>query len=204
MERFIQVGHRKFQLTEEQAEKVLGEIGAGARTKLADVNVGETVWIGPWEFLILDHMEDETVVILKDLLREDVRFGKNNCYDGSAVDAICNEFAEELAGVVGEENLTEFAVDLTSDDGLKDYGVVRRKAALLTTEMYRLFVDVLDRRILGKWWWLSTPFSTKRHGDDRCVKCVSPRGLINRDLCSRDSIGVRPFCILKSNIFVSR
>ncbi len=204
MERFIQVGHRKFQLTEEQAEKVLGEIGAEARTKLVDVKAGETVWIGPWEFLILDHMEDETVVILKDLLREDVRFGKNNCYDGSEVDAICNEFAEELAGVVGEENLTEFAVDLMSDDGLKDYGVVKRKAALLTAEMYRLFVDVLDRRILGKWWWLSTPFSTKRHEDDRCVKCVSPRGLINYVLCSNDGNGVRPFCILKSNIFVSR
>ena len=204
MEWFIQVGQRKFQLTEEQAEKVLGEIGAGARTKLVDVKAGETVWIGPWEFLILDHMEDETVVILKDLLRENVRFGKNNCYDGSEVDAICNKFAEELAGAVGEENLTEFAVDLMSDDGLKDYGVVKRKAALLTTEMYRLFVDALDQQILEKWWWLSTPFSTKRHGDDRCVKCVSPRGYISNDYYFNDLSGVRPFCILKSNIFVSR
>lgn len=204
MERFIQVGQRKFQLTEEQAEKILGKIGAGARTKLADVKAGETVWIGPWEFLILGHMEDETVVILKDLLREDVRFGKNNCYDGSEVDAICNEFAEELSAVVGEENLTEFTVDLMSDDGLKDYGVVKRKASLLTAEMYRRFVDVLDQQILEKWWWLSTPFSTKRHGDDRCVKCVSPRGNFYGDIYCLGNYGVRPFCILKSNIFVSR
>ena len=203
MERFIQVGARKWPLTEDQAKEVLCQICDNQDVKLAEVKAGETCWIGQWEFLVLKHVEDETVVILKDLLREDVRFGKNNCYDGSEVDAICNEFAEELSAVVGEENLTEFTVDLMSDDGLKDYGVVKRKSALLTTEMYRLFVDVLDQQILGKWWWLSTPFSTKRHGDESCVKCVSPRGGIGSVNYNYVSRGVRPFCILKSNIFVS-
>lgn len=203
MERFIQVGQRKFQLTEEQAEKVLGDIGAGAKVKLADVKAGETVWVGPWEFLILEHVEGKTVAILKNLLQESVRFGDNNCYDGSAVDDICNEFAEEVAGIVGQENLNEFAVDLTSNDGLKDYGVVKRKAALLTAEMYRLFVDVLDQDILEKWWWLATPFSTKRHGDDYCVFCVSPRGNFYFGSYYADYGGVRPFCIFESSIFVS-
>lgn len=204
MERFIQVGQRKFQLTEEQAEKVLKDIGAGAKVKLADVKAGETVWVGPWEFLILEHVDGKTVAILKNLLQESVQFGDNNCYDGSTVDDICNEFAEEVAGIVGQENLTEFEVDLTSNDGLKDYGVVKRKAALLTAEMYRLFVDVLDQDILKKWWWLATPFSTERHGDDSFVFCVSPRGLIDNHFYSDGYRGVRPFCIFKSSIFVSR
>ena len=204
MERFIQVGSRKWPLTEDQAKEVLSQICSNQDVKLAEVKVGETCWIGQREFLVLDHVKDNTVVILKDLLREGVKFGKNNCYDGSAVDAICNEFAEELASVIGEKNLTEFAVDLTSDDGLKDYGVVKRKAALLTAEMYRLFVNALDQQILEKWWWLATPFSTERHGDTSCVKCVSPRGGIYFGAVSIVNGGVRPFCILKSNIFVSR
>lgn len=204
MERFIQVGVRKWPLTKDQANEILSQIGGNQDVKLAEVKAGETCWIGQWEFLVLDHVEDKTVVILKDLLRENVKFGANNRYEGSEVDAICNEFAEELAGVVGEKTMTEFAVDLTSDDGLKDYGSIRRKAALLTAEQYRKYVGALDQERLEKWWWLATPFSTKRHGEESCVKCVSPRGSISDDFYIDDYSGVRPFCILKSNIFVSR
>ena len=53
------------------------------------------------------------------------------------------------------------------------------------------------------WWWTCTPWST----DDRDLKyqitVVSPAGYFNNYGCYC-SCGVRPVCILKSNIFVSK
>ena len=129
-------------------------------------------------------------------------FGESNNYDGSEVDAVCNEFAEEIAGIVGEENILLHEVDLTADDGLKDYGIMQRKASLLTTNRYRQYVAILDKHSPKTWWWLATAYSTPAHGYDSIVKCVAPSGNISNDYYYNDD-GVRPFCILNSNIFVS-
>lgn len=171
-------------------------------TELSEVPAGETVKIGNHEMVVLEQSGDTTALIRKELLIERKEFGKNNNYAGSYVDKECCKFAEEISGVVGEDNLVQFAVDLTADDGLKDYGKIKRKAALLTAEQYRRYVDLLDKHKIDAWWWLTTPFSTAKHGNESWVKCVAPSGYFGYSGCGRD-FGVRPFCILKSNIFVS-
>ena len=99
--------------------------------------------------------------------------------------------------------MVTFDVDLTSDDGLKDYGVIQRKAALMTADQYRKYVQILDRYKPDEWWWLATPHSTATHENADWVNCVSPAG--NFDYGFYDyQRGVRPFCILKSSIFVSK
>lgn len=203
MKHFIQVFGRQIELTEEQA-KALQEQYAPPSVKLAEVSAGEAFLIGPHEFVVLEQFEDSAAVILKGLLHEHMEFGKNNNFDGSAVDKACGEFAEKIAGIIGAENLVEHTVDLTSDDGLKDYGAIQRKVSLLTADLYRKYVDVLDEHNLSSWQWLATPHSTKRHENDRWVKCVSPSGRLYFDYCRDGSRGVRPFCILKSHIFVSK
>ena len=94
-------------------------------------------------------------------------------------------------------------MDLTADDGLKCYGSVKRKASLLTTETYRRYVYILDKHKPDDWWWLATALSTPAHGYKSAVKCVAPSGYVFNYLCNYDDFGVRPFCILKSHIFVS-
>ena len=170
--------------------------------KLADVPAGELVTIGDHEMIVLEQTGSETMLLRKDLLKKNCSFGKNNNYNGSSVDGICNEFAKEIAAVVGEENVVLHDVDLTAHDGLKDYGTIQRKASLLTTALAQRFVALLDKFKLDAWWWLATPWSTPAHGCALWVECVSPSGLIN-DICHNNVVGVRPFCILKSNIFVS-
>ena len=177
------------------------ETVAAQSKKLADVAVGDTVQIGSHEMIVLEHVGEATLLIRKESLGV-MEFGENNNYDGSNVDEICNEFAEEIAGIVGEDNILLHEVDLTSDDGLKDYGMIQRKASLLTADRYREYVAILDKYKIDAWWWLATAFSTPAHDDERWVKCVSPSGGIgNRYYFSLG--GVRPFCILKSSIFVS-
>lgn len=202
MKNYICINGQQVELTQEQVAK-LRDICKIPSVKLSEVAVGDTVMIGDHEMVVLDQFGEATALIRKELLVEEQVFGESNNYAGSAVDKLCEEFADEIATVVGADNLLLHWVDLTADDGLKDYGAIDRRAALLTANEYRRYVYELDKHKVGEWWWLATAYSTPTHGYDRAVKCVSPSGGISSDIY-RNGFGVRPFCILKSTIFVSR
>lgn len=201
MKNFISINGQKTELTEEQVQQIRASFGLSV--KLADVAVGDTVKIGDHEMIVLDHVGAATLLLRKDSLTQ-MRFGKNNNYDGSKADKLCNEFATNLAKIIGEDNVIQHTVDLTADDGLKDYGTVKRFASLLTTDLYRRYVYTLDKHKLDAWWWLATPYSTPTHDHTSWVKCVSPSGFIRNGGYDYCDYGVRPFCILNSNIFVSK
>ena len=204
MNNYICINNQKVELTNEQVDQFKNIFGISG-VELDSVAVGDTVKIGDFEMVVLEQYRTATALILKNLYGKDTEFSNsNNDYRGSLVDARCGEFAKELAEVVGDDNIILHEVDLTSDDGLKDYGIITRKVSLLTTEWYRQHVDVLDTVNPEKWWWLATAHSTKRHDNDVLAKCVSPSGSVYYDHCDFIDIGVRPFCILKSNIFVSK
>ena len=202
MKNYISINDQIIALTDEQVEKLRYSFNMPC-VKLADVPVGETFKIGNHEMVVLEHSGDTTAVILKNLL-QDQKFGPNNNYDSSDADKTCINFSKELAILVGEDNLCLHTVDLTADDGLKCYGSVKRKASLLTAEKYRRFIYVLDKYKPDSWWWLATALSTPVHGYRAAVKCVAPSGCVYFDNYHYDIYGVRPFCILKSHIFVSK
>ena len=201
MENYIVLNDKRINLTDAQVEEIKKSFVTGG-TKLADKKEKETFKIGEYEFFVLEQLGETTVVLLKDLLHTEEQFGSNNNYDGSNVDKLCIEFGEVIEKLVGADNLVEHTVDLTADDGLKCYGSVERKMSLLTANQYRKYVYIIDEHKLDKWWWLATAFSTAKHDDTSWIKCVSPVGYFG----SYDYgfiNGVRPFCILKSDIFVS-
>ena len=201
MDIFISVNGNKIELTDEQLSEIKKSVNLGTK-ELGKVDVGKTAKIGEFEFVVLEHSSETTAVILKDLYKTSEEFGKNNNFDGSYADKHCKEFEKKLANIIGAENIIGHTVDLTSDDGLKCYGVIHRNVALLTTELYRRYVDILDEHKLDSWWWLATPHSTPKHCDYNWVKCVAPSGRLNNDDYD-NNFGVRPFCILKSSILVS-
>lgn len=201
MKNYISLNNQKIELTDEQVKEIQKSFGFAR--KLAEIPVGGTFTVGEYEFIVLEHSKETTAVILKNLLVDDVTFGSSNNYNGSKVDCICLDFADKLANILGNHAIFEHTVDLTSDDGLKDYGKAVRRVSLLTANQYRRYVEILDEHKIDAWWWLATAFSTPTHNSPHWVKCVSPSGFINyRDYYGNDR-GVRPFCILKSNIFVS-
>ncbi len=202
MKNYIKINNQKIELTDEQVREIQQSFSI-EQIRLSDITVKETFKVGKSEFIVLEHARDTTAVILKDLLYENERFGKDNDYKNSDVDVLLNDFANEISEIVGAENLIEHSVDLTSDDGLKDYGKIKRGMSLLTTDLYRRYVEILDKYKVNKWWWLATAFSTPKHDPDNWVKCVSPSGCIGNGSVN-NNFGVRPFCILNSNIFVSK
>ena len=171
--------------------------------KLADIPVGETCKIGEWEFIVCEHTREGTVLLMKDCLYDEKQFGNCNNYNESDVDTLCEEFSDKLAEVIGAENIILHTVDLTADDGLKDYGEIKRRVSLFTANQYRKYCDILDNYRLDKWTWTATAYSTPKHGEFYWVKCVAPRGDIDYFSFNYDFF-VRPSCILKSDIFVSK
>ena len=213
MDDYICINGQRIELTGEQAAQIeravmdqyrCSKTEAGVRPdiKLAEVPVGEVVKVGGYEMIVLEQMDGSTALICKDLIGEPSEFGENNNYDGSYVDEICNSLSGAITDAVGDDNILTYVVDLTSDDGLKDYGTVIRRVSLLTTELYRRYVEILDKFKPDHWWWLATPYSTPRHENSSWIKCVTPSGRVYFDYCNI-GLGVRPFCILKSDIFVS-
>lgn len=202
MKNYISINNRHVELSEEQIKQILDAYNIQQK-KLSEYTPGDVVNMGKFEMVVLEQFGCETALILKDFYDEDAEFGEeNNNYNGSYVDEKCQQFAQELAERVGWDNIVLHTVDLTSDDGLKDYGTIERRASLLTADLYRRYVEILDKFKIDKWWWLATPWSTERHENDSWVKCVSPSGSIG-DGYDNGGNGVRPRCILKSDIFVS-
>ena len=202
MKNYICIGGKKIPLTNEQVcemQKSLKNIRIERDGDIVRLTDSE----GTLEFIVLEEVADEIHLLLKDTCGDDVTFGDTNDFRGSNVEKILDAFTERVANIVGEKNILLHDVDLTALDGLKDYGSVTKKASLLTHGRAVKYVDMLEKYKLDKWWWLATPWSTPTHDYKTGVVCVSPVGGVNDDCGSYYNVGVRPFCILNSNIFVS-
>mgnify|MGYP003433687835 CR=1 FL=1 len=199
MKNYVCINGKKVAITDEQLKK-LGIIQEPSATLSAD---GKIAKIGEYEFIVLKNDGDKVHLLLKDTLKDMAFDSDCNNFKESEIRDYLDEFADKLAELVGEDNIVEHTVDLTADDGLKCYGECDCRVSLLTAQIYREHVYTIDEFKIDKWWWLATAFSTAKHNDTDWVKCVSPFGCIRYNGCNYHG-GVRPFCILKSNIFVSK
>lgn len=201
MKNYLCFNGEKIPLNDEQVAKIREQFAP--KVRLGDTAVGGTVKIGEHEYIVLKHEDGKTYLLMRDFLAT-MKFGKSNDYKESDVKRFLDEFAEKLAELVGADNLYTHSVDLTADDGLKCYGATTARVSLLTCNLYREFVEIIDKHEVDDWWWMASAFSTFKHGYSTAVKCVSPSGYIY-DYYDGNNVsnGVRPFCILNSDIFVS-
>lgn len=185
--------------------KEVAELKKGCEeTKLSDLKPGETFMIADHEFLVLDHTETGTKVISKDMWQEDsIEYGESKDYRVSGIkEFIDREVLPVIAAAVGEENIIEHNVDLTALDGGNDFGSIRLKVHPIEFMEARKYFELLVNEELPDWWWTITPWNSRGIGYTKSLAVVSPSGCFY-DYNFNLSIGVRPFCILNSNIFVS-
>ena len=162
---------------------------------------GAIVEIGGRKWKVLDQTEKGVFCICENIGER--RFDSElNDYATSEIRKYLNtEFLKELEAAVGEKNIVPFERNLTSLCGLKEYGTCEDKVSLISLDEYRKYREFLPRT--GELWWTLTPDSTASNGVKYWMAVVSPSGFFNFDVCDYDD-GVRPVCILKSNIFVSK
>ena len=172
--------------------------------KLKSLERGQIFSAGGFKWLVVEHKQEGTLVLMETCLKN-TPFDEDGSNDWrrSSIRRYLNEnFLRVLEdNGLGSDSIVETEIDLTSDDGLKDYGTSRDKIFLLTADMYRRNRDVI--KPIGKCWWLITPHSTPTAGYTRHVRCVSSNGSLNDIYVGHGYWGLRPALILKSDILVS-
>lgn len=181
---------------------MLEEKEAADKVELSTVDPGNVIDLGEDEFVVLDHDEGGTLVISKELMEEDVKFGENTDFNGSNVQHVLyKDILPKMEDVVGSENILPQTIKLTTIDNQNVYEDVTGKIRLLTFDEVRKYNLLIVNEDLGDYWWLMTPWTSKDRWEYP-VAVVSPVGYFN---CGDYDIssGVRPVLYLKSNIFVS-
>lgn len=160
---------------------------------------------GGLDCIVLDVEQDKILVLAKESIGN-MPFDEgnsNNFPKGTLCKYLNGEFIKKLkANGADTSALIPTTIDLTSDDGLKDYGETTQKIFLPTCGMYRKYRSVIPN--LDDWWWLATAYSTESNGYAYYARIVySDGGLINSIGACNGHYGVRPAFYLKSSILES-
>ncbi|MBD5534596.1 MAG: hypothetical protein HDQ99_02835 [Lachnospiraceae bacterium] len=145
--------------------------------------------------------ENGTYYLMDGSLKES-KFGRTNNYADSYIRKNLNEsnLSKELKEKFGD-NLVPITTNLLSLDGLDDYGKVDGDIlAIPTIDLYRECRKNISN--LDSWFWTCTPDSTPSGCGSGSVRCVRSGGYVDYGWCGYSG-AVRPFFILKSDIFVS-
>lgn len=159
---------------------------------------------GGLDCIILDVEQDRILVLAKESIGN-MPFDEgnsNNFPKGTLCKYLNGEFIKQLkANGADTSALIPTTIDLTSDDGLKDYGETTQKIFLLTCDMYRKYRSVIPN--LDDWWWLATAYSTESNGYAYFARRVSSDGSLYSYIAYGGLNGVRPAFYLKSSILES-
>jgi hypothetical protein len=174
------------------------------RVRLSELNPGDIFQTtGKRKYKVLEQCGDTTKIISLDLVKENVKFGDNTDYNKSNVKKMCDtEILKDFEEEFGAENIEEHTVDIITVDGQK-IGVVKCKVRPLTFDEARKYTELTPNDELDDSYWTCSAWSTVERGWKYALAVVSPSGNIfsfNFFNC----LGVRPVCILKSNLFVSK
>lgn len=165
------------------------------------VQDGETFMVGDIEFIKFPDQDGMTPVLARNIAFFSSFGGTNNLAESQILTRMKEEFLPQIVEAVGEEHICTFKTDLTTWDGLKNYGELESKISLPTMDFYRQHVDIFDQHKVDRWFWLATADSSKPHDDPWYVLCVSPSGRLNVGDYYYDYLGVRPLLYFDSSIF---
>ena len=159
---------------------------------------------GSLDCIVLDVEQDKILVLAKESIGN-MPFDEgnsNNFPKGTLCKYLNDEFIKKLkADGADTSALIPTTIDLTSDDGLKDYGETTQKIFLLTCDMYRKYRSVIPN--LDDWWWLATAYSTESNGYAYYARFVGSDGSLGYSYAYYGDGGVRPAFYLKSSILES-
>lgn len=159
---------------------------------------------GGLDCIVLDVEQDKILVLAKESIGN-MPFDEgnsNNFPKGTLCKYLNGEFIKTIkANGADTSALIPTTIDLTSDDGLKDYGETTQKIFLLTCDMYRKYRSIIPN--LDDWWWLATAYSTESNGYAYVARAVRSDGGLSSNVACLGSFGVRPAFYLKSSILES-
>ena len=155
-------------------------------------------------WILLENDDGRALCLSKDII-ETRAFDEGNCNNfavASSKEYLNGAYLDNLLeDVNGPNAFLTTELDLTTDDGLKDYGTCTVTIFLLTVDQYRRNRDVIPNA--DDWWWLSTAFSTKSNGYESLARFVRYDGSLYWDYAYYGYFGLRPACYLDSDLLIS-
>ena len=125
----------------------------------------------------------------------------NNFATSSSKEWMNGPYLDNLIDAVkGPNAFLQTELDLTADDGLKDYGTCNVTIFSLTVDQYRRNRDVIPNA--DGWWWLSTAYSTASNGYEHSVRRVHSDGSLHWNYAYFGHRGLRPACYLDSDLLI--
>ena len=173
-----------------------------AGKELSSFAPGEVFEKNGVKYIVCEHFEGgDTAVIRKECLKDSIKFDDKNNWAKSGIRKFLNsKYLENISDAFGLDNILDHEVDLLSLDGYDDYGRTTDKFSVLTIDKYRKYHKFIGN--VGQQNWLSTPDSTPSGAGASYVQYVGYGGGVDWRHVG-DTCGVRPFFVLKSDVFVS-
>lgn len=146
---------------------------------IKDYIQGEHFAYGKKNCMVLEHMDDGTLCMVLD---EDFKseFGETNNFAESELRKKLNEeyLDEWVKNGASRESFMLMQVDLTANDGLKDYGTCECFLAPRTCDQHRKYRYLIPNP-KNNWEWTATAFSTKNNGYSNVAYPVAGSGGLN-------------------------
>lgn len=175
------------------------------KVKLSELNPGDIFQTtGKRKYKVLEQYTEHTKIISLGFVKENVKFDDNTTdYEKSSLKNLCDtEILKDFEEEFGEENIEIDVADLITVDGQK-IGEGKCKVRPLTFDEARKYTELTPNEELDDCYWTCSAWSTEERGWKYALTVVSPSGSFSFNSYNV-SLGVRPVCILKSNLFVSK
>lgn len=157
------------------------------------------------KWVVLEHDPAGRTLCLRLDLIPNKPFDENNCNNfatSSSKEWMNGPYLDNLIDAVkGPNAFLQTELDLTADDGLKDYGTCNVTIFSLTVDQYRRNRDVIPNA--DGWWWLSTAYSTASNGYEHSARLVWGVGSLGWNIAYLGNYGLRPACYLDSDLLIS-
>ena len=168
----------------------------------AEAEVGSFIKYAGIEWVVLNRTASKVMVLAKHrLFNRAFDTNESNNWSKSSLRKELNNFNEqgfqrgfEHTENINKNDLVEFERDLTTDDGMTDYGKCKDYISLISCEEYRKFRKLIPNA--DDWWWTLTGDSLVYSHN---VRNVNSNGALNNIIACFGNYGVRPLCILKSD-----
>lgn len=155
------------------------------------------------KWVVLEHEASGRTLCLRLDLIPDKPFdenSRNNFAISSSKEWMNGPYLDNLIDAVkGPHAFLTTELDLTADDGLKDYGTCTVTIFSLTVDQYRRNRDVIPNA--DDWWWLSTAYSTEANGYEHSARVVDSDGALDGGGACGGG-GLRPACYLDSDLLI--
>lgn len=174
------------------------------KVQLSTLKPKDEFKIGDEVFIVLEQSDNGTKVISKEFAYTNEAFGDCSDWKKSPIRILLNgDYYNKIAKLVGASNIIPMERDLTSLDGLDDYGTCNDKISLLSASEYAKYHKILGLKSnYPDWWVIITPASTPSNGYSRSICCVCYDSFLYWDNCDVH-YKIRPFFNLEPSILVS-